>query len=453
MHGYIAIMLKQTDPGYRSSFLIIYVITSVCISCTRNTIEFGTVPENNYTRLAYIDTVGVRLSTVLTDSFSTASPSSFLLGRYKDPYTGVVSARPFFQLDKPSVLPDIPATAVYDSIVFIIRSDNYYYGDTSRLQTIYIYELSQSIVTGYNDQLYNTSNFPVKPDVLGSRTLRIRPVADDSIVIRLNDSKGSELFNKIKQKHTDVSGTDAFLNYFKGISIATGTDDTTAVYGLLSGAGTLVMRVHYHTTIPDQQRHFVDFPSMLNSLSFNQLLTDRTGTGIVPGISGLTEIPSYQTGNHSFSQPGTGLRLKLGFPSLKGILLTEDYVRLLRAELIIRPAFLSYDQNRYPLPGSLFLAYTDNTNLLGNSVPDSTGGVMYSSPVIDEIYGQNTYYRFNITSYIGQLLQTPANEKYGLYIRDQSETSGLRVDRLVLGTTGHSNYITQLQLSVLIVNK
>lgn len=434
----------------RLSFYAVCITVIILISCTRSTIEFGTVPENNYTRLVYIDTVSVRLSTVLTDSFATGGATAFLLGRYQDPYLGVISARPFFQVDRPSALPDIPVTAVYDSIVFIIRPDNYYYGDTSRWQTIYVNELAQSIVTSYNDKLYNTSNVAVKPDALGIKTLRIRPVADDSISIRLNDTKGQELFSKVRQKHTDLTSTDYFLNYFKGISLTVRPDDTTAVFGLTAGS---VMRIHYHTTIPGQERHFVDFVSLSNTLAFNQVLADRTGTGIIPGISGVTEIPSSQTGNNSFSQWGTGLRLKLGFPSLKGILLTEDYVRLLKAELIVRPAFLSYDRNKYRLPSSMLLATTDATNLIGTTLADSTGAVMYAAPVIDDIYGQNTYYRFNLTSYINQLLQTPANEKQGLYLLDNDAELTFHPTRLIVGAMGHSNYITQLQLSVLIVNK
>ncbi|MEO8404325.1 MAG: DUF4270 family protein, partial [Chitinophagaceae bacterium] len=105
-------------------------------ACTRNTIEFGTVPENNYTHLSFIDTIGVNLSTVLVDSFPTSSPAAFLVGKYKDPYLGTITAKPFFQMDKPATLPDITAQAIYDSVVLIIHPNDYYYGDTSLQQTI-----------------------------------------------------------------------------------------------------------------------------------------------------------------------------------------------------------------------------------------------------------------------------------------------------------------------------
>lgn len=423
------------------------------MACTRNTIEFGTVPENNYTRLAYIDSVGIRVSTVLTDSFATGSATSFLLGKYKDPYLGRVAARPFFQLDKPASLPEIPSAAVYDSITFIIRPNDYYYGDTSRPQTIAVYELAQTIVTGYAGELYNTSRVETKPAPLGTRTLAIRPAADDSISIRLNDSKGMELFTKIKQQAADLTSSESFLNYFKGISLATGANDTTTVFGWLGAAGNAVMRVHYHTTIPYEESHTVDFPSLANNLAFNQVVADRAGTGIVPGSTGVTEIPATQTNGYVFSQPGTGLNLKVTFPSLRDLLLSGKYIKLLKAELIVRPARLSFDRNKYRLPDNMYLAATDGSNITGSPLADSTGAnVLYASPWIDDIYGENTHYRFNITAYITQLLQTPGSEDDGLYVIPLFYATSPNVNRLVVQSTAHDNYATELQLSVLIVN-
>ena len=420
------------------------------LGCTRNTIEFGTVPENNYTRLVYIDTVGVRLSTVLTDSFATGNASSFLTGRYKDPYLGIISATPFFQLDKPAE-PGIPTGAIYDSVTFIIRLNDYYYGDTSRPQTIAVNELADPIVTGYNNALYNTSSVAIKPVPLGAKIVVIRPVADDSVSIRLSDSKGMELFTKLQQQSADVIYHENFLNYFKGISLTTGINDTTAVFGWL---GTAVMRIHYHTNTPYEELHTIDFPSVANELAFNRVTANRTGTGLVPGTTGTTEIPSSQTNNYAFAQPGTGLNLKITFPSLRDILLTHKYVRLLKAELIIRPAYLSFDRSKYRLPENLSLVYTDATNLAGSSLPDSTGGaVMYASPFIDDIYGQNTHYRFNVTSYVSQLLQIAGTEATGLYIMPSFSATTPEVSRLVMESMAHSGYTTQLQLSVLIVNE
>ncbi|MET0393717.1 MAG: DUF4270 family protein [Chitinophagaceae bacterium] len=425
-----------------------------CITaCTRSTIEFGTVPENNYTNLSYTDTVAAQLSTVLEDSFATGNATSFLTGRYTDPYLGTVTAKAFFQLDRPATLPEIPAASAYDSLTLVIKPSEYYYGDTSQAQTIIVSELAQAIVTGYNDQLYNTSGVAVKPVPLGTKTLRIRPAGDDSVVIRLADSKGAELFTKLQQADADVSSTESFLHYFKGLALAGGPLDA-AMFGWLGGAGSVVIRLHYHTTTPYETSHIADFPSLSNELAFNQVLADRPGTGIVSGgsTSGLTEIPAAQTGNRAYAQPGTGLRLKVTFPSLKDILFTNNYVRLIRADLIVRPLYLSYDRNLYKLPDGLYLAATNGSNIVGNAISDSTGAaVLYATPVIDAVYGENTYYRFNVTAYINQLLQLSGSDN-GLYIMPDFSATSPGVTRLVLGT-GHADYITRLQLSVLTINK
>jgi hypothetical protein len=421
------------------------------MGCTRKEIEFGTVPENNYTYLVYIDTVSIRLSTILTDSFATGSTTSFLVGKYTDPYLGIIRTKSFFQVDKPANI-SLPTGAIYDSISLIMRLNDFYYGDTTQLQTIAVNELAQAITLGYADKLYNTSNVEVKPAPLGSVTKSIRP-SDDSIRIRLDDTKGMELFTKLQQQSSDVSTTDAFLNYFKGLSLSTTTGDNAAVFGLDGAAGKVVIRVHYHTNIPFEQLYYVDFPSLANEYAFYQLITDRSGTGIVPGITGITEIPSAQTNNYSFSQSGTGLDLKLTFPSLKNILHAGKYVKLLKADLFVRPAFQSFDLNKYKLPSSLSLASTDASNLHNGSVLDSTGqGIISATPVIDQVLGQNNYYRFNITTYINQLLGTAGAGNEGLLIVNNSSAAS-QLSRLVLSTVGHSNFTTQLQLSILIINQ
>lgn len=436
----------------RNTILYCFVVATAAMGCTRTTIEFGTVPEVSNSRLVYIDTVEVRLSTVMADSFVTGNATSFLVGRYSDPYLGIVTAKSFFQVSKPAEVTDIPSNAIYDSLTFTVRLNNYYYGDTTKAQTFYVNELAQAIVTGYADKLYNTSDVPVKPVPLGSKTLFIRPVRDDSIMIRLSDSKGAELFDKLKQQTTDVTSSDNFLNYFKGISLSTGENDTAAIIGLVA-ADSMHLRVHYHTNAPFNQPYFIDFIPTANQFAFNRIVAYRPNLAFVSGFGGVGETPASKTNNFSFSQQGTGLNLKISFPSLKGILLTKDYVKLLRADLVLRPASQSFDNAKWPLPPKLELSTTDASNVQINVLMDSTGqNILAATPVIDEIYGRDNYYKFNVTSYINQLLLASGNDK-ALYVQPAFTATAPDVNRLVMESSAHSDYITQLQLSVLIVNK
>src|SRR5260221_5050551 len=432
---------------YFNRMLIACILLFIfCQSCYRNEIEFGNLPDNNYTDIVYIDTVEARLSTVVTDSFVTNNAGSFLLGKYKDPYLGIIAARPFFQMTIPAATVSIPSTAKYDSACFIIHLNKYYYGDTSRAQTIYVNELAEIINYTYNNSLYNTSNFSVKPGALGNKTLKIRPSAGDSIVIRLNDTKGLELYNKLQQQSNEIMNDNNFQNYFKGISLSVNDNDTTAIYGLNGVAGNLMVRIYYHTAIPYPENKSVDFISEANSYSFNQVVTDRTGTSLYAATAGTKEFSSEQTNDMAFTQYGTGLLLKMTFPSLKGIITTNKIIKLQKAELIIRSIEQSYDDFKYKLPASLYLAQTNGTNAIGSSVLDSTlSETQNASPVIDEIYGLNTHYRFNVTSYINSLLTNSGTEDAGFFLLENKDM--LHVNRAVIGNRKQSLFKTQLLLT------
>lgn len=426
----------------------------ILLSCTRKDIDFGTIPENAYTDLAYIDTVTVQLSTVITDSFVTSSDTVFLLGRYKDPYLGSVAARPFLQMSVPTFVPDIPVSAVFDSISLIIKPNDYYYGDTSKTQTFTVYELAEPITHTYDDHLFNTSNIPVKSSPLGSLPIRFSPYETDSIAIRLSDSKGAELFDKLQRKTTDVTDQTEFSNYFYGISVGVADNDTTALFGLKGTDASFVMRVHYHLTIPFPQSAFIDFISLANAYAFTQILPDRTGTGLIPFTPGVSELFPSSTKGISVFQPGSGLSLKMTFPSLRQILNKQNgaVVKLLKAELIVKPRNQSYDPYNNKLPGSLGLAQTDETNILAGTVLDSTGqNLLVAAPVIDDMFGINTYYRFNVTNYINQLLATAGSEKKGFYLLQQS-SNGRTMDRIIVDATTGKDAGVKLLLYVLNIN-
>jgi hypothetical protein len=230
--------------------------------------------------------------------------------------------------------------------------------------------------------------------------------------------------------------------------------DTSAVFGLRGMDAAVVMRVHYHTTIPYPEPAFIDFTSLANEYAFTQVLPNRPGTGLTPLTPGITEIFPASTNHISFLQPGSGLSLKMIFPSLRTILNKGNgsLVKLLKAELIVKPKYLSSDRYKYKLPSALGLAQTDATNLAGNTLLDSTGqAALVSMPVLDDIYGINNYYRFTVTSYINLLLTNTGTEKSGFYLLQQSSYER-SLDRLVVDATTGKDAGVMLLLYVLNIN-
>jgi hypothetical protein len=291
----------------------------------------------------------------------------------------------------------------------------------------------------------------VNPVPLGSKMIHLRPATDDSILIKLDNAKGLELFSKLKAKTEDMTISDNFLNYFKGLSLSTGIDDTSIVYGLKD---TVVMRVSYHTTTPFPVGGTIDFISQVNPEAFNQILTDRSGTGLTPSNKGVSEISSLESKHLSFTQPATGLYLKILFPTLKGVILNENIVRLLKAELIVRPLYQSFDRYKYLLPSQLFLLSTDGSNIPGAGSAAIPGNAAQNvSPVIDDLYGQNNYYSFDVTTPVNTMINTAGSEDDGFFVIQGLAGSSLQLNRLVAGDATIPGYTTQLKLSVLVINK
>lgn len=432
-------------------------ITSVWIlyaSCQKNEIDFGSVPENYYTSIIYTDTVEAKMETVITDSFVTSSATSFLVGVYKDPEMGVIKATPYFQIGIPDQTVTVPERAIFDSARLIVRLNKYYYGDSTKSKTIFVHELSETISYSYNDQLYNTSSFAVQSLPLGQYSKAIRPLAEDSIVISISSEKGRELLQKLLDKDTEMESEENFLRYFKGIRLSVADIDSSAIHGVKGDAGAVALRIYYHTNTPLPVDGSVDFPSLANSYAFNQVVADRKGTALYTSGSGIKLIPAEATGNKSYTQNGTGVRLKITFPTLGGLLETNDYRRIQKAELLLKVVPQSYNKSSLMLPPKLYLAQTNGTNTLGGAITDSVGqSTLYASPAIDEIFGLNTNYRFDITSYISQLVGVADRDDYGVFLLEENPTSALQVNRAIFGSRSNDLVKPELRITLVTIKK
>lgn len=438
-----------------AAFCIFLLLTGLMFSaCQKNEIDFGSIPEDYYTTIGFIDTVEASLATVISDSFVTSSAESFLLGVVNDPELGLVNARPFFQLGIPGTGNAIPELANFDSAKFIVRLNKYYYGDSTRSGTIYLNELSQEMVYSYNDKLYNTTNFEIKTSPIGNVNKRMRPAAEDSITIPVNKETGEELFGLLKSKSDIISTQENFLRYFKGVRLSVNASDSGSIVGIKGEAGLNVLRIYYSTKTPYPVDGYVDFPSLANSYAFNQLIADRSGTLLSGSATSGEEIfPSASTANKGYMQSGLGVKLKISFPSLGNILLTDKTIRLQKAELILKPVPQSYDLSRFILPPTLYLAQTNATNTIGYPVADSTGsGVQYVSPVVDLVYGVDTYYQFNITSAMIGLLSSADKSDFGLFLMEQADPAMLQLNRAVFGNRNLANAGAQLRLTLVKIN-
>lgn len=439
----------------RSLLFTLSALIVLLPSCYKNEIQFGNELINSDTRLITIDTVTPELSTYVLDSFATDGYGRLVVGRVVDPYLGTTNASSYFQLGLPtktSITAELPTTAIYDSIELYLKPDSTWHGDTTKAQTFTLSELAYQPEYSYHDQLYNTSSVELRSVAAwGSKTLAYRPMRRDTISIRLSDTKGNELFQKIKNKAEEIQNETKWLNYLKGLVLQVASSDNGAIYSIPIGDSTISVRLHYHVTLPVRDERVIEFPLTRTAYQFNRVVTDRTGTSLEPTYRGQKLFPATKTTPYSFTQSGTGVMMKITFPSLRSVLKLAETVRLLDAKLILRPIETSWDYGVFPLPSSLFMVQTDERDLIGSTLASSSGSNLQASPQIDIITKHDTRYEYNVTSYISYLLNTAGTEKTGMFVMQETPGTAKMMDRAVFGSPDHPTqaYRTELQITIM----
>ncbi|MBX3257378.1 MAG: DUF4270 family protein [Chitinophagaceae bacterium] len=431
-------MFVLLKTPYKILLLIYAVITLVLpAGCKKADIQFGDqFVDGNYTNIVLIDTISPVISTVFRDSTVTSETGKLLLGSYQDPLFGHISASSFFVMSNPSATPDFHISAAFDSIVLRMVGDSTFYGDTTVSQQLQVQQLNEVIYFPEGQtSLYDRSDFSVSNAVLGSTGIFLQPSRKDTVTIRLNDAKGLEIWDLIKDKALEVSTATDFEQYFKGLKISPQNPGANAaVYGF---SDTVTMRLYYHESNPDVLQKFIDFTLTSRNKQFNQIKYNRTGTALDVPIPEDKEIAAALLNNAAYIQPLTGAIMKVRFPNIRETILQRpDYLQLMSAELILPPAGGSYSYN-YMLPPQLQGYSTDINNTLGGAL-DINGSVNSSSAqtgdlIIDWLYGENTYYRYNVTGFIYTQLAISGANNNGLLFLPPSPAYNTAFNRVAFG--------------------
>ncbi|WP_205513179.1 DUF4270 family protein [Longitalea arenae] len=437
------------------------LITGLFSSCYKKDIQVGIERAESHTRIITVDTVGVLLSSFVLDSFTTNNNQFALIGNYHDAYTGKTNASTFFQLGLPTLSEDaatlLPKSAVYDSLVIYMKPSGYYYGDTTQPFAISVYQLAEqpTAKTVNNRQvIYNKTSFPLKGASLVTYSKLVRPNNDrDSIIIKLPQDMGQDFYTKIQTKASQFTSAENWLDFFRGLCIQPSNNNAGAVYGFNMGDSSISMRLHYHLTLPSKQDKVLEFVLTNPTLQFNRILTDRTGTILQRSFANQQEFFATNTNPFGITQSGTGVLLKVRFPSLRDVLKINEVVRLMDARLELKPIRGSYGMYDNKLPGSLHLRTTDVSNAVGGALPDTVGNMQQvRTPEIDYLYGTATRYQFHITSYVNALLNTPGSIENGLFIMEADPETAKQINRGVIGSLHNAtNYQTRLILNLLTI--
>ena len=429
-------------------FLFLFI--TLFTSCQTDNLDGDFVIGSDYlsinNKVLLIDTLTVDVSTINFDSLVTSNQSRILIGNYTDPILGKVKSESYLELTPDtynlgSSSDTETVNYVFDSIAMILKYNRYYYGDTTKTQTLNIHQLTQKIKPNIDDDsFYNNSTLTHYSNSIGSRTFYPRPIGKDSVNIQMDASFGKNLFDKLK--NNAFTSSDEFNDYFRGIVIKPSTANSSNVVGFTTAC---VMRMYYRQANANSEETYTkDFKIADLTKQFNNISLDKTGTIIQNLPDSRGKLSSELTNNSAFVQSGTGVACRIDFPFIKQLKYISEKGAIVDAELIIKPIKNSASA-LYPIKDSLQVYECDHLNRISKILTNSDGSQMLAklNNTPDE-FNENIGYTINIGSFLHQEMKKTYANKSSLILTFPNISKG--VNRIVLGN--QKNAENKLKLKI-----
>ena len=379
--------------------LMIGTLLLALAACKKSpeTIGNNLISDNNYIDVCFTDTVEIECHSYF-DSVSTKNTANALLGSMKDPIFGTSEASFYTQFRLSLAGQSFGESPIVDSLVLQLSITSYY-GDTNIMQTVHVYELTDTLSA--STSYYNHSNVAVNPiDYANSYQFSPRPnttthpIGTDTVnhaIIRipLSDMLGDYLINL---DSTDYSQPDFFKESFKGLYV---TCDPVSLPGaityinLTDNTNTLLQLYYHNAATPEKPMRY-DYYVTSSDTYFNHIDHDyyQGSPEFVDQLVNGNTSAGQQT---AYLQTMGGVRTRLYMPnlehwcdSLEGshIIINEAKLILPTNETMVDSIFrrptsfvlvgFNADSTTYLLPD-----YYEGNNYFGGSYVESEQAIVF----------------------------------------------------------------------------
>ncbi|WP_185817078.1 DUF4270 family protein [Hymenobacter metallilatus] len=379
----------------------------------------------------YVDTLTVRMSTVLVDSVPTSTSDYLLVGQVQDARLGTVTARSYLRLGLSGAFrPD--ADAQLDSLVLHLPPDTYRYGDTTQLQHLQVHRLTEALRPGTTYYAFNSRAYEAAP--LGTRAFRARGKLA-TIRVRLTDALGQELLRAGSGRQ--LTSNDELNARLPGLALTPGTADNAALLRLLATSTSLQLQLYYHSPATPDVSTLYAFTAAAVNQHFYQLHADRRGSLLTALTTTRQSLPSARTAAETYLQGGLGLQTKVEIPYLLRLNELGGTWVINSAQLLVETVAGTESRN-LAAPGQLTVQLTDRGNHSGRFLTNSSGTVLtvsYQTGVSRSTNLEQGRYVFSVQAYCEAALNhTLANN--GLLLAPATPDTP---ERAVLGAPGNTN--------------
>lgn len=396
--------------------LFFFCILFSLFSCLDDASVVGGKWVESSFRNVQTDSCTVSLSTVLTDSLATSGDTICQIGYRKDELWGTIAASFYAEYDLPSFSLSENIEYLFDSITVRLYPSGNYLGDTLAYQRINMHFLKENVELN-NNYLYNTSITAYDEEPIFSFSFKPTPgQRTKEVQFQLPKEWGQEWFDLMLNDARQMESQNFFRDYFKGIAFIPDTENDACISGFQVNDSSLCITLHYHElTAVATEKKLVFTPN--SSLRYNKVVYDRTDTPISDMQSGDDPpFPTSQSNHQAYLQGMTGMYVNIDFPYLNNLCSKGELVTIESATLLLYPVKGTYD-GMYPLPQSLVLYTANEDNVTQSVITDLTGSsVQNGNLVVDEMAYEETYYSFDLTSFLQTNLGTTGYNRQRLQL-------------------------------------
>lgn len=419
-----SIMRKIAFPG------TLFLISSfgLMISCELPS-DIGTEFFNTESfDLFPLDSFTVRMSTVRSDSFTTASAERLLIGYHTDETFGSIIATPYLQIGLDSTTTLNEETTKFDSLTISFTYDGYAYFDTTRIMEISLHQIQEEMES--DEGFFNTTTFAYNPQSIGSYQFYPKPQKGGDLEFRLTDQFGRQLYNFLIEENEIITNQSKFLDFLPGLVLMPDTLKSSCMLGFSPNQTQLRLYYTDNAELPKKQyiRTFSIGTDDIELSYFNHISSNYTGSMLEAYTDEKVEVlESSGTNGKAFLQGGSGLSLRTEFPYLQNILETEVDFIVSKATLRFTPA-VDFPTEANNLMDALIARIIDDNNdfLVTNGAN--------ANLVFDAEFGRDTYYEIDVTDFTKALIYNELDSDYALSLDAQFSTSS--VDRLIIDELG-----------------